>query len=43
MTDQVKPSPRPWRRFLRYTCGGLIVLVLVTGVWLGWIVHAGSP
>ena len=40
MTDQAKPSPRPWRRFLRFSVRGLIVLVLVIGVWLGWIVRS---
>jgi Leucine Rich Repeat (LRR) protein len=31
---------RPWRRFLRYSVRGLILLVLVVGVWLGWIVRS---
>jgi internalin A len=31
---------RPWRRFLRLSVRGLIVLVLVLGVWLGWLVHS---
>jgi Leucine rich repeat len=30
---------RPWRRFLRFSVRGLIVLVLVIGVGLGWIVR----
>jgi hypothetical protein len=37
MPDQPLPSTqRPW---LRLSVRGLIVLVLVTGGWLGWIVH----
>ena len=31
---------RPWRRFLRFSVRGLIVLVLVIGCWLGWIVRS---
>jgi len=34
------PASRPWRRFLRVSVRGLIVLVLVTGAWLGWIVRS---
>ena len=30
---------RRWRRFLRFRLRGLSALVLVIGVWLGWIVH----
>jgi hypothetical protein len=30
---------RPWRRYLRFSVWGLIVLVLVIGAGLGWIVH----
>jgi len=33
------PVSRPWLRFLRFSVRGLIVLVLVIGVWLGWIVR----
>ena len=40
MTDQAKPASRPWRRFLRFSVRGLIVLVLVIGAWLGWIVRS---
>ena len=29
-----------WRRFLRFSVRGLIVLVIVVGVWLGWIVRS---
>ena len=39
MTDQAKPVSRPWRRFLRFSVRGMIVVVLVIGVWLGWIVR----
>ena len=34
------PVARPWRRFLRFSVRGLIVLVLVIGVWLGWLVRS---
>jgi internalin A len=34
------PVSRPWRRFLRFSVRGLIVLVLVIGVWLGWLVRS---
>jgi hypothetical protein len=34
------PVARPWRRFLRFSVRGLIVLVLVIGVVLGWIVRS---
>jgi internalin A len=33
------PASRPWRRYLRVSVRGLIVLVLVIGAGLGWIVH----
>ncbi len=33
-------SPRPWRRRIRLSVRGLIVLVLVVGAGLGWIVRA---
>jgi hypothetical protein len=33
------PVSRPWRRFLRFSVRGLIVLVLVIGAGLGWIVR----
>jgi hypothetical protein len=38
-TMPADPIPRPWRRFLRFSVRGLIVLVLVVGAGLGWIVH----
>jgi hypothetical protein len=34
-----KPAARPWRRFLRFSVRGMIVLVLLVGGWLGWIVR----
>jgi hypothetical protein len=34
-----EPVSCPWRRFLRFSVRGLIVLVIVMGVWLGWIVR----
>jgi Leucine-rich repeat (LRR) protein len=36
----VGSASRPWRRFLRFSVRGLIVLVLVIGVGLGWIVRS---
>jgi hypothetical protein len=38
-TTLAKPVSRPWRRFLRFSVRGMIVVVLVIGVWLGWIVR----
>jgi hypothetical protein len=40
MTDQANPVSRPWRRFLRFSVRGMIVLVLVIGGWFGWIVRS---
>jgi Leucine Rich repeat len=34
-----EPASRPWRRFLRPSVRGLIVLVLAIGAGLGWIVR----
>ena len=34
------PIARPWRRFLRLSVRGLIVVVLVIGSWLGWLVRS---
>ena len=34
------PGYRPWRRFLRFSIGGLIVGVLLAGAGLGWLVRA---
>ena len=40
MTDQANLGSHPWRRFLRFSVRGMIVLVLVIGGWLGWIVRS---
>ncbi len=40
MTDQAKPVSRPWRRFLRFSVRGMIVLVIVIAGCLGWIVRS---
>ncbi len=40
MFDQAKPVSRPWRRFLRFSVRGLVVVVLLVGGWLGWIVRS---
>jgi internalin A len=34
------PVARRWRRFVRLSVRGLIVLVLVIGGWLGWLVRS---
>ena len=39
MTDHARPVSRPWRRFLRVSVRGMIVLVIVVGAGLGWIVR----
>ena len=33
-----EPVSRPWRRFLRFSVRGLVVVVLLIGVGLGWLV-----
>ena len=33
------PVSRPWRRYLRFSMRGLIVLLVVIGVALGWLVR----
>lgn len=38
-TTFAKPVSRPWRRFLRFSVRGLIIVVLLIAGWLGWIVH----
>ncbi len=40
MADPASSVRLPWRRFLRFSVRGLIVLVLVIGGCLGWIVRA---
>jgi hypothetical protein len=39
-TMRAETVSRPWRRFLRFSVRGLIVVVLMAGVWLGWIVES---
>ncbi len=39
-TALAKPVSRPWRRYLRFSVRGLIVLVLVIGAWLGWLARS---
>jgi hypothetical protein len=34
-----RPSPHAWRRRLRLSVRGLMVVVLVTGGGLGWVIH----
>ncbi len=34
------PASRPWRRSLRFSLRGVIVLVLVIAGWLGWLVRS---
>jgi Leucine Rich repeat len=31
---------RPWRRYLRLSVRGLIVIVLLVGAWFGWLVRS---
>ena len=40
MPDQADPDASPWRRYLRFSICQMIVLVLLTGVCLGWVVRA---
>ena len=37
-----RPLPRPWRGYLRFSVRGLVLLVLVIGVGLGWIVRSAA-
>ncbi len=39
-TTPANPTSRPWRRFLRFSVRGMIVVMLVVGGWLGWIVRS---
>lgn len=41
-TSKMTPGPiaHPWRRYLRFSMRGLIVLVLVMGAGLGWFVRS---
>jgi TRAP-type C4-dicarboxylate transport system permease small subunit len=38
MPDQT--LPRSWRRWLRFSVRGLIIVVLLIGGWLGWLVRS---
>ena len=40
MPEHPEPTPRPWRRYLRFSIRGLIVVVLFSGGGLGWLVHS---
>ena len=42
MTVKPKPLSRPWWNYLRFSVRGLIVLVLVIGVGLGWLVRSAQ-
>ena len=37
-----EPVSRCWRRYLRFSVRGLIVVVLVIGLGLGWIVRGAD-
>ena len=38
-TTLANPASRPWRRFLRFSVRGMILLVLAVGAALGWTVR----
>ena len=38
-TTPANLASRPWRRSLRFSVRGMIVVVLVIGIWLGWLVR----
>jgi Leucine-rich repeat (LRR) protein len=40
MTELVRPVAYPWRRYVRFSVRGLMVLTLLIGVWMGWIVRS---
>jgi hypothetical protein len=40
MSTRPEPASGPWRRFLRFSVRGLIVLVLVIGAAIGWLVRS---
>ncbi len=42
MDHQAKAVSRPWRRYLRFSVRGLIVLVFVVSAWMGWVVRSVS-
>ena len=39
MDEQVVSRKRRWRKYLRFSMRGLIVLVLLTGGGLGWLIR----
>jgi hypothetical protein len=39
MSSHADPAPHPWRRYLRFSVRGLIVVVLVIGGGLGWVIR----
>jgi hypothetical protein len=39
MTDQARSKSPTWRRNLRFSVRGLVLLVLMFGVWLGWTAY----
>ena len=34
------PVSCPWRRYVRFSVRGMIVVILVIGIWMGWIVRS---
>ena len=40
MTPSPQPKPRSWRRYLRFSVRGLMVLVLLVGCGTGWMVRS---
>ena len=40
MSDQARTASRPWRKRLRFSLRGLIVLVFVLAIWLGSLVRS---
>ena len=40
MTDQTRLCSRTWWSYLRFSVRALIILVLLAGVWLGWLVRS---
>jgi hypothetical protein len=39
-TTLTGPVSRTWRRFLRFSVQGMIVVLLLVGGWLGWLVRS---
>ena len=40
MADKAVLSSRPWWIYVRFSLRTLLVLVLLAGVWLGWLVRS---